>query len=112
MLAHAQVIVRAPDGDRLGSVAAEAARVGIAPLGAQDIDEHAVAALIMKALDRGSEDAVVVQGFTLSRPLASASGQFHCERLSIRGSEPLRGRRPRASLAEARSGGSGTMRFP
>jgi hypothetical protein len=31
----------------------------------QDVDEHAVAALIVKAVDRGLEDAVVIQGPTL-----------------------------------------------
>ena len=62
MLAHAEIVVRAPDGDRLGPVAAEAMRIGEAALGAQDIDEHAIAAFFMQAVDRGSEDAVVIQG--------------------------------------------------
>src|SRR5206468_9162590 len=69
MLAHAEIVVRTPDGDRLGSVAAEAARVRETALRAQDVDEHAVAALLVKALDRGFEDAVVVQRDPSCRPL-------------------------------------------
>src|SRR3954452_17620985 len=66
MLAHAEIVVRAPDGDRLRPIAAEAARVGEAALGSQYVDEHAVAALVVKALDRGFEDAVVVHGLALA----------------------------------------------
>ena len=62
VLAHAEIVVRAPDGDRLRAVAAEAMGVGIAALGPQDVDEHAVAALVVKALDRGFEDLFVIQG--------------------------------------------------
>src|SRR5438874_13749268 len=58
MLAHAEIVVRAPDGDWLGPVAAKAARVGVTALGPQDVDEHAVAALVVKALDCGLENAV------------------------------------------------------
>jgi hypothetical protein len=35
---------------------------------AQDIDEHAVAALVVKALDCGFEDTVVIHGTVLARP--------------------------------------------
>ena len=52
VLAHAEIVVGAPDGDRLGAIAAEAARVREAALGAQDVDEDAVAALVVKAVDR------------------------------------------------------------
>jgi len=42
MLAHRQIIVRTPNGDRLGAVmSGKAARVGIGALVAQDIDEDA-----------------------------------------------------------------------
>src|SRR5688500_6316418 len=62
MLPHCQVIVRAPDGDRLGAVmAGKAARVGIGALVAQDVDEHAIASLGMKAVDRLVENLIVVQ---------------------------------------------------
>src|SRR4051794_35413580 len=64
VLGHAEIIVRAPDGDRLGAVAAEAARIRIAALGPKDIDEHAIAAFIVKPLDRRSENALVVQRLT------------------------------------------------
>ena len=85
VLAHAEIVVRAPDGDRLGPVAAEAARVGEIALGAQDIDEHAIAALVVEPLDRRLENAVVIQGSipSLARPLAAAFAQFHCEQLAI-----------------------------
>ena len=73
VLAHAQIVVRAPDGDRLRAiVAGKALGVGILALGAQDIDEHAVAALDMKAVDRGSEDAVVIHGCSGRSSLARA----------------------------------------
>ena len=52
VLAHAEIVVRAPDGDRLGAVAAEAMRVREAALGPQDVDEYAIAAFVMKPLDR------------------------------------------------------------
>src|SRR5205085_1486322 len=61
VLAHPEIVVRAPDGHRLGAVAAEAAGVGILAAGAEDIDEHAIAALVVKAGDRGFEYAIVVQ---------------------------------------------------
>ena len=61
VLAHAQIVVGAPHGDRLGAVAAKAARIGKAALGPQDVDEHAVAAFVVKPLDRRPEDFVVVQ---------------------------------------------------
>src|SRR5215212_9039585 len=62
MLAHAEIVVGAPDGDRLGAIAAEAAGVRILAPGAQDIDEHTIAAFVVEALDRGFENAVVIQG--------------------------------------------------
>src|SRR5207244_995707 len=83
VLAHAEIVVGAPHGDRLGSIAAEAARVGIAALRSQDVDEHAIAALVVKALNRGFEDAVVVQGELSFWPLTPDPAQFHCERLAI-----------------------------
>ena len=39
----------------------KALRVGVIALGAQDVDEHAVAALVVKTVDRGPEDCVVIQ---------------------------------------------------
>ena len=66
VLTHAEVVVRAPDGDWLGAVAAEAMRVREAALRAQNIDEHAIAALFMKALDRRFENAVVIQVSSLA----------------------------------------------
>src|SRR5262245_60143200 len=67
VLAHAEIIVGAPDGDRLGAVAAEAAGVGVLAAGAKDVDEHAVAALIVQPPDRFFKDAVVVQRGYLAR---------------------------------------------
>ena len=76
MLAHAEIVVGAPDGDRLGAVvAAEAVGVGELALGAQDIDEDAIAAFVVKAVDRGLEDAVVIQGLepSLAPPFSAGS---------------------------------------
>jgi hypothetical protein len=65
MLAHAEIVVRAPDGDRLRPVVpGEALGVGILALGPQDVDEHAVTAFTVKAIDRGFEDAVVIHGYS------------------------------------------------
>ena len=61
VLAHAEIIVGAPDGDRLGPVAAEAARVRVLPLGAQDIDKDAIAAFLVEPVDRRFENPVVIQ---------------------------------------------------
>jgi len=69
VLAHPQVVVGAPHGDRLGPVAAEAAGVGILAAGAQYVDEHAIAALVVQPPDRFLEDAIVVQLVPRSRAL-------------------------------------------
>src|SRR3546814_6937699 len=51
MLTHRQIVVRAPDGDRLRSVVTrEAACVGEGALVAQDVDEAAVASLLREAV--------------------------------------------------------------
>src|SRR6185295_18078417 len=71
VLAHPQVVVGAPHGDRLGPVAAEAAGVGILAAGAQNVDEHAVAALVVKPPDRFLENAIVVQLEYLARAPSS-----------------------------------------
>ena len=48
-----EIVVRAPDGDRLRAVmAGEAARVGEGALVAQDVDEHAIAPFGVQPLDR------------------------------------------------------------
>ncbi len=61
VLAHAQVIVRAPHGDRLRPVMpVEAARVGVRALVAHDVDENAVASFLVKTVDRLVEDLVVI----------------------------------------------------
>jgi hypothetical protein len=61
MLAHREIVVRAPDRDWLRAVVAgKALRIGVIALGAQDVDEDAVAPFLVKPVDRGPEDAVVV----------------------------------------------------
>ena len=78
VLAHAEIVVRAPHGHGLRAVPPEAMGVREAALVAQDVDEHAIAAFIMKALDRGLEDAVVIHVRPRSlAPLASSSAIFH-----------------------------------
>src|SRR4051812_26805111 len=62
MLAHGEIVVGAPDGDRLRPVmAGEAARVREGALVAEDIDEHAVAPFGMQPLDRLGKDTLIVQ---------------------------------------------------
>ena len=106
VLAHAEIVVRAPDGDRLGAVAAEAMRVRETALGPQDVDEYAVAALVVKALDRGFEDAVVVQGFVLSlwRPLAGALANSIANDSQLESFRPRRCRSGRGRPAMASGG--------
>ena len=61
MLAHGEIVVGAPDSNRLGAVmAVEAARIGEGALVAQDVDEDAIAALAMEPVDRLRKDVLVV----------------------------------------------------
>src|SRR5215218_5241707 len=66
MLTDAEIVVGAPDSDRLRPVmAVEAARIGEAAFGAQYVDEDAIPAFVMEAIDRRLEDAVVIQAWVL-----------------------------------------------
>src|SRR3546814_6316156 len=61
MLAHGEIVVGAPDGDRLRPVmAVEATGVGEGALVAQDVDEHPIATFAMAPVDRLREDMLVV----------------------------------------------------
>ena len=61
MLAHGEIIVRAPHGDRLGPVVAcKAARVWKGTLVAQDVDKDPVAAFGMQTIDRLRKGARVI----------------------------------------------------
>ena len=61
MLAHREIVVRAPDGDRLRPVmASKAACVRKSAFVAQNIDEDAVASLFVQPVDRACENIVIV----------------------------------------------------
>ena len=61
MLAHGEIIVRTPDGDRLWSVMpGKTTRVGEFALIAQDIDEDTVAPLGVQPVDSFVEYLVVI----------------------------------------------------
>ena len=60
MLAHAQIVVRAPDGDLLGLAVAMVAGEGEIADFALEIGEDAIAALGLQAADRFSEMALVI----------------------------------------------------
>ena len=61
MLTHGEIVVRAPDGDRLGAVmAVETARIGVGTAVAEDVDEHPIPAFFMKTVDRLRKDMLVV----------------------------------------------------
>jgi len=61
VLAHREVIVRAPHRDWLGPIVPmETARVGKRAFVAHDIDEDAVAAFFVQAINRFVEDLVVI----------------------------------------------------
>ena len=63
MLPHAEIVVRAPDGDRLRAIMArKAARIGELALVAQDIDKDAVATFGMQPVDSLVENFVIVHG--------------------------------------------------
>jgi hypothetical protein len=65
VLAHRQVIVRTPYRDVFGTImACETARIGVGAPIAQDVDENAVAAFRMKAINCRIENLVVVHGLT------------------------------------------------
>src|SRR3546814_13821354 len=60
MLAHREVVVGTPDGDRFGTaVTGKAACVGEGALVTQDVDEHPVAPLAVELCQRGIKDCVV-----------------------------------------------------
>ena len=66
MLAHREIIVRAPDGDRLRAIVTmEAPRVGISALVAQDVDKDPVTAFGVQPVNRRFENLVVVHAATL-----------------------------------------------
>jgi hypothetical protein len=67
VLAHAQIVVGAPDGDRLGAIASKALGVGIIPLRPQDVDKDPVTALVVEALDGRFKDAIVIHRSKLIR---------------------------------------------
>src|SRR3546814_14860058 len=71
MLTHREIVVRAPDGDRLRPIMArEAARVRKSTAITQDIDEDAVAPLFVQPVARACEDVVVIH---VSAPQSGAS---------------------------------------
>ena len=71
MLAHREIVVRAPHGDRLRPVVAgKAARVRKSTAIAQDVDEDAVAPFFMQPVDCPSEDIVIVH---VSAPQSGAN---------------------------------------
>jgi hypothetical protein len=76
MLAHRQIIVRAPYGDRLGPVVpGEAAGIGKRTLVSQDLDENPITPLTMEALDRLVEDMIVIQRTCPVAPRSRAAGE-------------------------------------
>jgi hypothetical protein len=48
----------------------KALRVGVAALGAQDIDEDAVASLVVQSVDRSLENTVVIHARSIIAPKA------------------------------------------
>ena len=65
VLAHSQVVVRAPDGDFLGPVLAIAGRLGERPGVALQVGEDAVAILRLDRLDGIAEEGLKVHGMPL-----------------------------------------------
>ena len=64
MLSHAKIIVRAPNGDVFGTImSGKAARVGVAALIPQYVDEYAIATLCMEPVNRLFENSVIIHGY-------------------------------------------------
>ncbi len=75
VLAHREVVVRAPNGDRLRPVVMrETPSVRECPLVPQDVDEHPVASLGMQTLDSLVENLVVIH----KRSIPRVSGSRRC----------------------------------
>jgi hypothetical protein len=63
MLAHAQIVVRAPHGDVLWTIMpGKASRAWIIPLIPKDIDEYAIAPFSVKPINRFFKDSVIIHG--------------------------------------------------
>ena len=64
MLAHAQIIVRAPYCDVFWTImSSKAACVGVITLVPKDIDEYAIAALGMKPVNCLIKNSVIIHGY-------------------------------------------------
>src|SRR5262249_25626908 len=62
VLAHAEVIVRAPDHDRARAVWGMPSRMGKAPGDALEIGKHAVAPFLVQAGKRGRKEMIIGHG--------------------------------------------------
>src|SRR3546814_4324765 len=75
MLTHRQIVVRAPDGDRFRPVVAgKAARVGIGALVAQNVDEDAIPAFLVAAVEDRKSTRLNSSHYCASR-MPSPAGQ-------------------------------------
>ena len=64
MLSHAEIIVRTPHRDILGSIMpGKTPRIGIRPFIAQDIYKNAIAPFGVKPVNRFFENSIVIHGY-------------------------------------------------
>ena len=78
VLAHGEIVVRAPHGDVLRAiVTGKAARIRVGPLVAQNVDKYAVTPFGMQAVDRGIEYLVVVHGAIILQEALSGACYLH-----------------------------------
>ena len=86
VLAHAEVVVRAPDGDVAGALADVAGGAREGAVGARELGEDAVVALLAERVELLAEQGVVVHALPLLPPAARRP----CRRRAATGRDPHR----------------------
>src|SRR4029077_18252131 len=113
VLAHAEVVVRAPDHDRARAVRRTPGRVGKTPGDALEIGKHAIAPLLLYAGKGGRKEMIIGHGAKPSFGLCSMIGDFDTRRIQ-RVSTPMRSAPSSVVPAEGRPvlGGKGPAAGP
>src|SRR5262249_7004282 len=86
MLAHAKVIVRAPDHDRASAAGGMPRCVRETACDALEIRKHAIAPLLVQASKRGGKQVIIDHGATLRSSIAIVS--FTASAAFIKPAEP------------------------
>src|SRR5262249_44841948 len=107
VLAHAEVIIRAPDRDRAGAIRRVPCCVREAPSDPLDIGKHPIAAFLVQAGKRGGKEMIIGHGAKSPSGLRSMIGTSDTRR--IRGFfRPMRSARQALAMLSACARQSGT----